>query len=175
MLTIFYTFIGLFMPCLLLGTGLYLFVILYLLLIKKRQIWTFKRCLIEFMFCCYLIAVANLTGLFNIKLSYFFGFHASPNLVPILNTLGEVLQYGPYVLKQVFLNVALYIPFGFLVSSLLQNKKSLFTISVLALLFSVSTETIQYFGGRFTDIDDVLSNVVGAIIGYLLISIKKRR
>lgn len=173
MLTIFYTFIALFNPCLLFGTLLYTFVIFCLWLTKKRQHWRFKKCLIEFTFCCYLIALANLTGLFNIKFSYFFGFHAAPNLVPILNTLHEVFEYGPYVLKQVFLNVALYVPFGILVSLLLR-KPSLLKLLLLAGCTSLITETLQYFGGRFADIDDVLSNIVGALLGYLLIKLIKK-
>lgn len=173
MLTIFYTFIGLFIPCLLLGTLLYLLVVLCLWFTKKRQYFTFKRCLIEFTFCCYLIALANLTGLFNIRLSYFLSFHATPNLIPILNTLREVFEYGPYVLKQVLLNVALYVPFGILVSLLLR-KPTLLQLLLLAGCTSLLIETLQYFGGRFADIDDLLSNIIGALLGYLLIKLIKK-
>lgn len=173
MLTIFYTFIGLFIPCFLFGTLLYSVVILCLFLFKKRKICSFRRCLIEFIFCCYLIGLANLTGLFNIKISYFFGFHAAPNLIPILNTLHEVFEYGPYVLKQVFLNVALYVPFGILVSLLLRKPK-LLKLLLLAGCTSLLIETLQYFGGRFADIDDVISNLGGALIGYFLIKIIKK-
>ena len=76
--------------------------------------------IIEFIFCCYFINVLNVTGMFEVRLSHFTEIHATPNLLPFINTLKEVFQYGSNALKQVLLNIVLFIPFGFLIGTLIK-------------------------------------------------------
>ena len=85
------------------ATPIYLVYALILKLLKKRTDWKLSICFIEFIFCCYFVNLLRLTGMFNICLSNFSDSHASPNIVPIINTLKEVMDYGFYVLKQVCL------------------------------------------------------------------------
>ena len=155
----------------LIAVPIYLLYLLGLELTKKRANWKLSTCLIEFLFCCYLVNLLNVTGLFELRFGNFTETHATPNLVPIINTVKEVLEYGPYVLKQVLLNILLFIPFGFLVS-LLNYKKHQVLIS--ALLISLTIEVLQYFNGRFTDIDDIIWNVSGAVMGYIMSMIIKK-
>lgn len=147
--------------------AIFLYLIYYIILRFlniKLSLMSWHR-IIEFIFCCYFINVLNVTGMFEVRLSHFTEIHATPNLLPFINTLKEVFQYGSYVLKQVLLNIVLFIPFGFLIGTL---NKSFTQITVSAFLISIMIETLQYFNGRFTDIDDILSNTLGAIIGYLI-------
>lgn len=155
----------------LIAVPIYLLYLLSLKLTKKKKNWKLSTCLIEFTFCCYFVNLLNVTGLFELRFSNFTEIHATPNLVPIINTVKEVLEYGPYVLKQVLLNILLFIPFGFLVS-LLNYKKHQVLIS--ALLISLTIEVLQYFNGRFTDIDDIIWNVSGAVMGYIISMIIKK-
>lgn len=133
--------------------------------IKKRTDWKLSICLIEFIFYCYFVNLLRLTGMFNLRLSNFSEFHASPNIVPIINTLKDVMDFDFYILKQVGLNILLFVPFGLLVGLLKQYRQN---ILITSLITSVTIETPQYYNGRFADIDDVIWNISGALIGYLI-------
>lgn len=86
---------------------------------------------------------------------------------------------------QIFLNILLFIPFGFMLSCYLykyHRSQHLFLSILLSGLFvSVSVELLQYITSRgLTEIDDVINNTAGAIIGWLaydrmLKAVKKRR
>ena len=147
------------------ATPIYLVYALILKLLKKRTDWKLSICFIEFIFCCYFVNLLRLTGMFKICLSNFSDFHASPNIVPIVNTLKEVKDYGFYVLKQVFLNILLFVPFGLLVGLIKPSGRN---ILIISLIISVTIEVLQYYNGRFADIDDIIWNVSGALIGYLI-------
>lgn len=43
-------------------------------------------------------------------------------------------------------------------------------MTIIALLFSLFIECTQYFSGRYFDIDDIIWNTIGAIIGLLIYS-----
>ena len=62
-------------------------------------------------------------------------------------------------------NIALFIPFGYFMSDKLKTKKTTHII-IISTIISLTAELIQYKIGRAFDIDDVLLNVTGAIIGY---------
>ena len=82
----------------------------------------------------------------------------------------EIIRYeflSTYFIKNVLGNVILFIPFGYSVSTLIKSKKP-FAILLVALLTSLTIEVTQYMIGRTFDIDDIILNVIGCIIGYLL-------
>ena len=49
-----------------------------------------------------------------------------------------------------------------------KNKLKIMTIT--SVLFSLFIECTQYFSGRYFDIDDIIWNTIGAIIGLLIYS-----
>lgn len=64
-------------------------------------------------------------------------------------------------------NVCVFIPFGFLFP-IAFKKFSKFPIPILAgILLSVFIEIMQIFVGRSTDIDDVILNGTGVILGFI--------
>jgi glycopeptide antibiotics resistance protein len=74
---------------------------------------------------------------------------------------------------QIFLNILLFIPFGFILSTnlyLYHRPRHLFLPVLLSgLLVSISVELFQYLTSRgFTEIDDVINNSLGAMLGWLL-------
>jgi glycopeptide antibiotics resistance protein len=82
----------------------------------------------------------------------------------------EILRYDYGTLsfyKQVFGNILLFIPLGYFASSYCKIK-NLGTITVVSLISSTVIEVVQHFIGRCFDIDDIILNVVGGIIGFLL-------
>jgi glycopeptide antibiotics resistance protein len=63
-------------------------------------------------------------------------------------------------------NIALFMPFGYFVSDYLKANK-IRHIFITSFLISLTAELIQYKIGRTFDVDDILLNVLGAILGYL--------
>ena len=88
------------------------------------------------------------------------------NLVPFK----EMFRYtfGSYkFMKNVVGNILLFLPFGFFTAHYINIRKAS-TPVVVALIVSFSAEAIQYYLGRVFDIDDIILNVFGAFLGYLL-------
>ncbi len=69
-------------------------------------------------------------------------------------------------------NIVLFIPFGYFVSDHIKAKKT-HQIIIVTLLISLTAEFIQYYIGRAFDVDDIILNVLGSIIGFMIyISLK---
>ena len=64
------------------------------------------------------------------------------------------------------LNVLLFIPFGFFLPTLWEKFRNVKSTIVAGLLTTLFIEISQLFTGRATDIDDVITNILGTIIGY---------
>ncbi len=69
-------------------------------------------------------------------------------------------------------NVVGFLPFGFILPILSKKRPNLLLTGVMGCLLSLSVETLQLIGkvGSF-DVDDLLLNTAGAVLGYLLFSI----
>lgn len=96
------------------------------------------------------------------------GVDGGTNFIPFK----EILRYDVKSVgfqKQVIGNILLFMPFGFFVSKY-GNIKNLGTITLASLLSSLSIELVQYFvvSSRSFDIDDIILNVVGGILGFLI-------
>lgn len=63
-------------------------------------------------------------------------------------------------------NIVLFIPFGYFVSDYLKAKKT-HQILIVSTLISLTAELIQYKIGRAFDVDDIILNVLGAILGFM--------
>ena len=100
------------------------------------------------------------------------------NMVPVVYSVqqykaafhGTIGYLKELYLQNLFGNILLFIPFGFLLPMILKYK-TFKRIFYFALLFSITIELSQfaahYFGSfRSVDIDDILLNVIGAIIGF---------
>ena len=113
-----------------------------------------------------LLFMTYLLLLFHLVTSQDIQAYNGTNLIPFR----EILRYdigtsGFY--KQVIGNIILFIPFGFFVSSYCKIK-NLGTISLVSLLSSFTIEVVQHFIGRSFDVDDIILNVVGGVIGFLI-------
>ena len=84
------------------------------------------------------------------------------NLVPFIDVS---LRRGHFF-RQVFLNVIMTLPFGFLFP-LTRNKRASFGVTVFfCFLMSLSIELLQPFFDRSSDITDLITNVTGGALGY---------
>lgn len=66
------------------------------------------------------------------------------------------------------LNIIMFMPLGFLLPLIWKNMRKLKPVVVTSLVYSFSIEICQLFNRRNTDVDDLLMNVIGAIIGFYI-------
>ena len=91
------------------------------------------------------------------------------NLVPFIDVS---LRRGDFF-RQVVLNVIMTLPFGFLFP-LTGDKRAKFGMTVFfCFLMSLGIELLQPFFDRSSDITDLITNVIGGVLGYGLYAIFK--
>ncbi len=113
----------------------------------------------------YLLAIIYILCLFHVVTFQDVNYGES-NFVPFK----EIFRYsiGSHkFMRNVLGNIVLFIPFGFLSSYLLKNRK-LGVVTILTLIASGTIETVQYYIGRVFDIDDIILNLLGGITGFLI-------
>ena len=69
--------------------------------------------------------------------------------------------------KNVIGNMIMFLPFGFFVSYFLNLDKIRY-VFILSLVSSFSIETTQMVIGRVFDVDDIMLNIIGGILGYFI-------
>ena len=91
------------------------------------------------------------------------------NIVPF-NWVGNTESFQQIIVEKVP-NIMLFIPLGLFVPIVLKNKRKLYKTTLIGLSITFSVEFFQYFIGRSSDIDDIITNVLGAIIGYAIFKV----
>lgn len=94
---------------------------------------------------------------------------ASNNFIPFK----EILRYNitsRLFYKNVLGNMIMFLPFGFFVSYYLKSEKFHIPL-ILTLIASISIEFVQLAIGRVFDVDDILLNILGGMLGYLVYSL----
>ena len=113
----------------------------------------------------YLLAIIYILCLFHVVTFQDINYGES-NFVPFK----EIFRYsfGSHkFIRNVLGNIILFIPFGFSSSYLLKNRH-LSVVTILTLIASGTIETVQYYIGRVFDIDDIILNLIGGIVGFLI-------
>ena len=100
---------------------------------------------------CFLVGFPSAAG---IKISW------SYNFIPLYGMLTDITNSC--------LNVLLFIPLGIFVPCLWPNHRSMMKTVGVGLMTSLGIEILQIFTFRATDINDVITNVAGTMIGYLI-------
>ena len=131
---------------------------------RKPSAKLIPRYISEFALTWYSCAILKITGILFTSRGFLPQFSE-----PFLN--GSFVQI-PFVgasFQMVALNFFMFVPLGFLLPLALRFKKHrLLKAILIAVLFSVLIETVQIFIGRFFEIDDIISNSLGAVSGALL-------
>lgn len=142
-------------------------VIITVILVTLRLASIFKsskkvviyRELIMLLFIIYILCLFHIVTFQDIN-------YGTNNFVPFK----EIFRYdigSAKFIKNIVGNIIMFIPYGFFASYFLKNRK-FSTIGILAIIVSLTIEIVQLNIGRVFDIDDVILNTIGAIIGYLL-------
>ena len=90
----------------------------------------------------------------------------SSNFIPFR----EIMRYQIFsrlFFKNVIGNVLLFLPYGYFVGRYFSGKSKKLSL-FLIILASVSIECTQLSIGRVFDVDDIILNVFGGVVGYFL-------
>ena len=116
-----------------------------------------KRLLFYFAFSVYLCVVYALTGPPDIT---YFRWDPNITLIPFVGMVGDI--------RSTALNVALFLPLGIGLPFLWEKYDSFYKTALFGLLLSLGIEIAQLFTFRATDVNDLLTNLTGTVLGYLL-------
>lgn len=168
--------------------GLLYIIFRFLKLKKNNSDINYKREILYLIFICYIV------GLFNLVLvpinfwdiiwyNIFYNFNENPfagifdfsyNFIP---TIYKII-IGEYTLDSwakamIVGNFLMFIPMGILLSLCFENvnKKNIFKYAVL---IPLAIEVLQLVVGRSFDIDDLLMNFLGIVIGFFIVELVKK-
>lgn len=117
---------------------------------KRRTLW-------YFLLAVYLSAIYAVVGLPDIC---YVRFDVHINLVPFAYMFSD---YGNSLL-----NVLLFVPLGFLLPVFCRRYRNLGWTTLFGLILSLVIELMQIFTLRATDINDLMTNTTGTVLGWLL-------
>lgn len=131
--------------------------IMYLKQNKKK--FVFHEELILLLFVTYILLLFELVTIRDVE---FGGVNWMPFREILRYDFGTDLFY-----RQVIGNIILFIPFGYF-STYYSKLTKIRHIFFVTFITSTTIEVVQRFIGRSFDVDDIILNVVGGIIGFLL-------
>lgn len=137
-----------------------------------KQTWMHH--FVRYVFVGYVLSLVYLTILWyypdiTFKPDYYF-----LNLRPFI-WVNEVYDMGVRrMMSQLLLNIGMFVPLGLLLPIVFKVMGKFWKTAAAALGTTFIIETLQYFMGRSADIDDVIMNFVGGVIGYLVFILFRR-
>ena len=137
-----------------------LIIIIRLIYIKKckKEFILYKE-LIYLGFMIYMMLLFRIVTFQDVNYSDF-------NIIPFK----EMFRYeigSKLFFKNVVGNMLMFVPYGFFISYILKENTP-WSIIILSLFASFTIEITQYRIGRVFDIDDIMLNLIGGFLGYIL-------
>ena len=71
-------------------------------------------------------------------------------------------------------NILLFVPLGFFLPAVWKRAGSFWGTMTISFVITFGVEFFQYFIGRSSDIDDLITNLLGAVMGYFLFRLSAR-
>ena len=148
---------------------------------KHGKIVSWGTEIMRWLFVCYLTGLINLILVpanlwMCIWANVFVGYSHSEivffsgdfNLVPtVFKWITGELTIGRWVLKMLVYNFLMFVPFGFFLPFVSEknNNRSIWKVAVIV---PIIVEVIQPVVGRSFDVDDLILNFAGIIVGYFV-------
>lgn len=152
--------------------------------LSKKKFIDFKEISIV-IFSIYIIALAAMTLLLIYRFRYS---RAAVNIIPVFNTIKDIsmtrADMASYMTKfwitNIIGNLLLLAPLAAIAPIIFKKLRSIKATMILCFLVSLSIEFLQYLFGFFgnsrsADIDDVILNTLGGLIGFSIFKIINRR
>lgn len=136
---------------------------LYVLIQTKgfHQRTNFIHMIWVFIFLYYVYLVLETTG---IGIIWEIGLYPGMKLQEEIN----LIPFRDGISLSMILNVVMFMPLGFLLPLLWKEYQSLVRTAIIGFCFSCGIEFCQLFNRRVSDVDDLLMNTLGAILGWLI-------
>jgi len=132
------------------------FVVYFLWLKKSGRTQRLLHIAAVFVFGYYLFGLLTVTGI---------GFTSTMTFRPNISWTPFVgMITGPI---DTILNVILFVPLGFFLPLLYKKYRNMRTVVLTGFLFSLAVEIFQMFDWGSSDINDLMTNTVGACVGFL--------
>ncbi len=128
-------------------------------LIKNREPFILYKELMTLGFIIYIMCLFHVVTFQDVSWS-------SSNFIPFK----EMFRYRIFssmFFRNVAGNLLMFMPYGLFISYFLKIEKKR-TILLLSLIVSCTIESTQLLIGRVFDVDDIMLNVLGGILGYYL-------
>ena len=114
-----------------------------------------------FIFLYYVYLVLETTGIGTI---WEIGLYPGMKLQEEIN----LIPFRDGISLSMILKVVMFMPLGFLLPLLWKEYQSLVRTAIIGFCFSCGIEFCQLFNRRVSDVDDLLMNTLGAILGWLI-------
>ena len=113
-----------------------------------------------------LVFIIYILLLFQLVTSTDINYHSGINYIPFT----EIFRYkvgSSLFFLNVLGNIAIFIPFGLFISKVFKTTKFL-PIFIISFIASGCIEGVQLYIGRAFDVDDVILNCIGSILGWFI-------
>ena len=133
-------------------------------LIKNKADFCFYKELFTLVFILYIMCLFEVVTLQDNN-------YGLSNFIPFK----EIFRYqigSRLFIKNIVGNILLFLPYGYFASYYLNNKK-LWPTALLTIIVSFTIETVQLKIGRTFDVDDIILNTCGGIIGGFIYSLSE--
>ena len=125
--------------------------------LNKTRFHNTKNTMLYFVFATYLASVYLFVGMPTLQ---FMRFELSLTLTPFLPMIADF--------KNTILNIILFIPLGIMLPFLWKKYNTLSETLIFGISMSLAIELLQILTYRATDINDLIANTFGAVLGYLV-------
>ena len=128
------------------------------LIVNKKRLIIHKE-LLKLSFIIYILCLFYVVTFQDVSWS-------SHNFVPFKEILRYELGTGVFY-KNIFGNMLLFVPYGIFIAKYVDLKQPV-VVAIIAFITSLSIEVIQFLIGRVFDVDDIILNVLGCLLGYFI-------
>lgn len=128
-----------------------------LLILNKFYFHSAQKTIRYFVFAIYLSAVYAVVGMPSVN---FIRFSTNCNIIPF------AYMFSDY--KNSLLNILLFLPLGFFLTTYWNSFRKLHRTLFFGFCMSLLIELLQLFTFRATDINDLITNTLGTIFGWIL-------
>lgn len=136
-----------------------LFSIRFFSFISNKKEFVFYREMLYLIFVVYLMCFFYVLTFADVDWS-------TANIIPFKEIFRFEVGSRSFI-KNVLGNMILFMPYGFYLAYFTKIRKVRY-IFAFSVFISIAVEIIQYRIGRVFDIDDIILNVIGGILGYFV-------
>jgi glycopeptide antibiotics resistance protein len=113
------------------------------------------------------LLAAYLVFLFDLAWLRFLANNPKPNWIPFHSMISDWRNGGREFVVNFLGNIVAFLPMGLLPPHIVRRRTTIWQIALFSLAISLAIETGQFFSGRrVPDVDDLILNTVGGVLGY---------